>query len=66
MRGTAYILEREEGEETGSGCLLPHAKYSGKQERWVVENSTLQSGHNALICNIVNWTVDATSPGSVL
>ncbi|KAL5964538.1 Receptor-type tyrosine-protein phosphatase alpha [Taenia solium] len=63
---TAYIPEREEKEESSSGCLLPQAEYSGKQELRVVENGISPSEQNVSICTIVDWTVDANSAGSIL
>ncbi|EUB60289.1 Receptor-type tyrosine-protein phosphatase alpha [Echinococcus granulosus] len=63
---TAYIVEREEKEESSSACLLPQAEYSEHHELRAVENSISRSGDNASICIIVDWTVDATSAGSIL
>lgn len=63
---TAYIPEREGKEEPSSGCLLPQAEYSREQELRVVENGISPSEQNVSICTIVDWTVDATSAGSVL
>ncbi|CDI98041.1 protein tyrosine phosphatase receptor type [Echinococcus multilocularis] len=63
---TAYIVEREEKEESSSACPLPQAEYSEHHELREVDNSISRSGDNASVCIIVDWTVDATSAGSIL